>query len=183
MRLKCMPILRKRKANTFWFKSDGRIPNNPDRPFIVYKSVADLDNEKDPAAFFEDLFRAHGWGRDWRNGIYKYEHYHGKIHEVLGIAAGSARIRFGGKKGRVFKLKAGDVAILPAGTGHECLASSKKFLVVGAYPREGIYDEGRGSKEDHDRALKTIPKVALPQQDPIYGKSGPLRELWGKTGR
>jgi hypothetical protein len=40
---------------------------------------------------------------------------------VLGIARGKGWVRFGGKTGRIFTLKAGDVAILPAGTGHPCL--------------------------------------------------------------
>jgi len=49
--------------------------------------------------------------------------------------------------------------------------------VVGAYPLDGIYDECKG-KEDHARAVKTIPKVAKPRQDPVYGSSGPLSDLW-----
>jgi len=67
----------------------------------------------------EDLFEANSWGDTWRDGIYSYVHYHSRIHEVLGIARGKGRVRFGGNKGRIFTLKAGDVAILPAGTGHQ----------------------------------------------------------------
>jgi uncharacterized protein YjlB len=36
-------------------------------------------------------------------------------HEVLGIARGEVKVEFGGAKGNAITLKAGDVAILPAG--------------------------------------------------------------------
>jgi mannose-6-phosphate isomerase-like protein (cupin superfamily) len=52
----------------------------------------------------------------WRDGIYDWIHYHSRTHEVLGIARGSAKAQFGGPKGRTVTLKAGDAAILPAGT-------------------------------------------------------------------
>jgi uncharacterized protein YjlB len=82
-------------------------------------------------------------------------------------------------KGRVLKLRTGDVAILPAGTGHERLDKGPDFLVVGAYPAAGKYDESRASAEDHDRAIKTIPKAALPRKDPVYGRVA----LWCAYGR
>jgi uncharacterized protein YjlB len=132
------------------------------------------------------LFETNGWGDSWRNGVYDYVHYHSRIHEVLGIARGRAQVRFGGSFGRVLNLKAGDVAILPAGTGHQCLKASKDFLVVGAYPPSGTYDVCRGTKAEHERAMKTISKVARPKKDPVYGRAGALPVLWradSKPGR
>jgi uncharacterized protein YjlB len=105
----------------------------------------------DPAAVFEELFESNGWGDSWRDGIYDYVHYHSRIHEVLGIARGEGKVQFGGSRGRTLKLKAGDVAVLPAGTGHQCLSASNGFLVIGAYPPSGTYDECTSS-EDHERA-------------------------------
>ena len=111
-------LARRRKANEFWFKDDGLVPNHPFWPLVVYRSAVRLPEEFDPAAVLEELLEANGWGDSWRNGIYDYVHYHSRIHEVLGVAAGTAKVRFGGKKGRTLSLKAGDVAVLPAGTGH-----------------------------------------------------------------
>jgi uncharacterized protein YjlB len=51
------------------------------------------------------------------------------------------------------------------------------FLVVGAYPPAGTYNECM-SLEDHARALKRIPKVGRPRRDPVYGSDGPLLEQW-----
>ena len=125
---------------------------------IVYKGAVDLDGPDDPAAVIEDLFEANGWGDTWRDGIYDYVHYHSRIHEVLGIARGRGRVRFGGNKGRIYTLKAGDVAILPAGTGHQCISADDGFLCWrlptgrylrrvhhrgGPFPRPQDHSEGR----------------------------------------
>ncbi|TIX20347.1 MAG: cupin [Mesorhizobium sp.] len=170
-------LVRQRKANAFRFEDDGIIPNHPHWPLVVYRGVVKLPAEFDPAAIFEELFERNNWKGSWRNGIYDYAHYHSRIHEVLGVARGSAKVQFGGKRGRTLTIKAADVAILPAGTGHQCLAASEDFLVVGAYPPNGRYDECSRS-EDHAHAVKTIFKVAKPRQDPVYGGSGPLFDIW-----
>jgi uncharacterized protein YjlB len=170
--------VRSTEPKTFHFADDGSIPNNP-LPFLVYKRVLELGEAKDPAAVFEKLFAAHRWGESWRNGVYDFVHYHSQIHEVLGIARGTARLRFGGKKGEVLDVAAGDVAVLPAGTGHQKLSASADFLVVGAYPPDGTYDLCRGSAADHAKALATIPKVPVPKTDPVFGPDGPLVKIWG----
>ena len=172
--------LRRRKPNVFRFADDGLIPNNPNLAFILYRSPVRVTGAPDPAALFEVLFAGNGWKNSWRNGIYEYAHYHSQIHEVLGIARGAAMVRFGGSKGRIVKLRAGDVAVLPAGIGHQRLEGDDDFLVVGAYPASGKYDECRASPEERDRALKTIPRVPLPKKDPVYGSGGPLARLWLK---
>jgi uncharacterized protein YjlB len=170
-------LVRERKAHTVRFKDDDLTPNHPRWPLVLYRSPVVLADDFDPAAVFENLFEWNGWGDSWRAGIYDFLHYHSRIHEVLGIARGHVRVRFGGAKGRTIKLKAGDVAILPAGTGHQCLDATD-LLVVGAYPAAGTYDECRPNLPDHDRAVKTIPKVPRPRKDPVYGSDGPLLKLW-----
>ena len=83
-------------------------------------------------------------------------HYHSGTHEVLGIARGHARVRFGGRNGKIVALRAGDVVILPAGTGHQRVSASRDLLVVGAYTAADQYDECKGSPEEHARALQSI---------------------------
>jgi uncharacterized protein YjlB len=170
-------LVRVRKATTVKFKDDGVIPNNAYWPLVLYRGAISLPGNLDPAAILEDLFEKNGWGDSWRDGIYDYVHYHSRIHEVLGIARGRGTVRFGGNNGKTVQLKAGDVAILPAGTGHQCLVASADFLVVGAYPPSGTYDECTKS-EEHSRALRTIPKVGRPRKDPVYGSRGPLLSAW-----
>jgi len=171
-------LLRHRKPHTYRFKDDGFIPNHPRWPLIIYKSAVQLPQSLDPAAVFEELFVSHGWGNSWRNGIYDFTHYHSGIHEVLGIARGRGRVRFGGANGRALTLKAGDIAILPAGTGHQREKASEDFLVVGAYPQNASFDQKRPGQVDHKQAVSAIAEVPLPEMDPVHGHEGPLMTLW-----
>jgi uncharacterized protein YjlB len=146
-------------------------------PFLVYKGAIDVDNEH-PEKTIEGLFGANGWGEMWRNGVYDYLHYHATVHEALGVARGHARVRFGGDRGRELEISAGDVAILPAGTGHQSLSASRDFCVIGAYPPGPQMHVTRPTSENYRKALKTIPEVKLPKTDPVMGADGPLVRLW-----
>ena len=161
---------------TFHFEDDGLVPNNP-MPFVVYKGTLILDGVE-PERTIEILFAQNGWGDMWRNGVYDFPHYHATVHEVLGIARGHARVRFGGDRGRELDISAGDVAILPAGTGHQRIFASADFSVVGAYPPGPKMQVTRPSAENHAKALKTIPLVPVPDTDPVLGADGPLVRLW-----
>jgi uncharacterized protein YjlB len=161
------------------FEDDGLVPNNI-LPFLVYQGAVTLD-PKHPEATIENLFETNNWGGTWRNGVYDYLHYHATVHEVLGVARGHARVRFGGDHGQELEIKAGDVAILPAGTGHQCLAATPDFSVVGAYPPGPPMDLQRPTPENLAKAKKTIPAVKLPKTDPVMGANGPLVRLWMRS--
>ena len=168
------------KPLTFLFKDDGVVPNNPALEVLVYKAALDLSGHRDPAAAIEKLFKANNWGRDmWRNGIFPFVHYHAMIHEALGIARGTAKVQLGGHHGETFDLKPGDIVVLPAGTGHQRLIGSDDFLVVGGYPPDGTYNLCRGDNPaERDKALVSIPKVPVPDSDPVLGPDGPLPKTW-----
>jgi uncharacterized protein YjlB len=167
------------KPLTIVFADDGLVPNNP-MPLLIYKRAIDVGND-DPEKTIEGLFGANGWGDMWRNGIYDYLHYHATVHEALGIARGHALVRFGGDKGGEIQVAAGDVAILPAGTGHQRLSASHDFCVIGAYPPGPTMHVTRPTPENHAKALKTIPQVELPDSDPVLGQNGPLLRLWKRN--
>lgn len=176
-------LVRVREPTAFRFSDDGKTPNNPKWPLLIYRSPVKLRSDFDPAAIFEDLFDANGWTDSWRDGIYEFLHFHTHRHEVLGIARGSARVAFGGENGRQVRLKAGDVAVLPAGTGHRRTDSSHDLLVVGAYPEHsGKYDQPKPGDLDHGIAVSNIRKVPRPRTDPVYGSRGPLHTLWPEGG-
>lgn len=172
-----MTTLRPDLLQIFIFADDGLVPNSG-LPFIVYSNVMKLD-ANEPEASIERVFAANGWGHGmWRNGIFDYLHYHMHVHEVLGIARGQARVRFGGDRSEAITVRAGDVAILPAGTGHQCLEASDDLSVVGGYPPGPSVDITRATPANHAKARAAIAKVALPPGDPVLGGDGPLMRFW-----
>jgi uncharacterized protein YjlB len=176
-------MVRRRKPVTVMFEDDGIIPNNQRLPLVIYRGAIDLADERfDPGAVIDAVFGSNGWGRSWRDGIYDFVHYHSQVHEAMGVARGSAVVEFGGVKGRRLKVKAGDVAILPAGTGHRLIEASRGFLVVGAYPADGTYDECTDTRE-RGNARKRIAKTRKPQADPVFGRRGPLKDVWAGNKR
>jgi uncharacterized protein YjlB len=170
-----------KKPVTLRFSDDGTTPNNPHYPVLLYKAAVVLIGKADPAAVFEELFAGNGWGNSWRNGIYDFLHFHTGTHEVLGIARGSARVQLGGAEGKTLTVEAGDVLVLPAGTGHRRISASDDLLVVGAYPPGGKYDQPTPRQADPKAARRAIERTKRPDADPLFGPAGPLVELWSKA--
>lgn len=158
------------------FADDGDIPNNR-LPLIVYQGAIDPTGG-DPAVAFEALFHGNGWGGGWRNGIFPFHHYHSTAHEVLGIARGTAEVRFGGEQGETLRVKAGDAVLIPAGVGHKRLSASHDLLVIGAYPGGQWADLMREGLEDKAGVRARIAAVALPTADPVGGHDGVVATLW-----
>ncbi len=164
-------------VQTFMFDDDGKIPNNPTLPLLIYSAA--LPDSRTPTSDCRNLFERNGWDGSWVDGIYDYHHYHSTSHEVLSIVAGSATVQFGGENGLRFDLKAGDVAVIPAGVGHCNLGQSADFRVLGAYPRgQEKWDVCTGKPGERPRVLDNIRRVPLPTADPVSGPDGPLMRLW-----
>ncbi|WP_426750570.1 cupin domain-containing protein [Myxococcus sp. Y35] len=157
------------------FKDDGMTPNSR-FPTLVYRGVKLAG---DRASALEKLFAANGWPSRWRYTVYDFHHYHSNAHEVLGVASGTARLKLGGESGQEVTVSAGDVLVLPAGTGHRRLEASGDFLVVGGYPAgTGDYDLQRPDKATHAASVRRIAQVPLPEADPVTGKQGVLPMAW-----
>jgi uncharacterized protein YjlB len=155
---------------------DGVIPNNAALPLIVYRGA--LPSSGETAEQFETLFARNGWSGGWRSGIFAYHHYHSTAHEVLGIASGQARLRFGGDRGETVEVRQGDVVVLPAGVGHKKESGSADLVVVGAYPDGRGPDLNTGKSGERPAVLANIARVALPAADPVFGRTGPLIQHW-----
>ena len=87
-------------------------------------------------------------------------------------------IQLGGPDGPVLEFARGDVVVLPAGVAHKSLETSKDFSVVGAYAEGRAYDMCRGHADEPAGVKARIAEVPLPEQDPVYGVTGPLVEHW-----
>jgi len=164
---------------THTFVGDGAVPNNEGLPVVIYRSAVALP-PSDPASLFEALFERHRWGGSWRDGILSFDHFHSGAHEALGIYAGSVSVRLGGKHGMAVSAGAGDVIVLPAGTGHRKLGSRGSLGVVGAYPQGQQPDMCRPDPGTCRERGARAARVPLPAMDPVYGAGGPLLELWSR---
>jgi len=165
------------QVETFFLIDDGTFPNNERLPLLLYRAVLGT-GAFDLVARARELFHENHWGGSWVNGIYGYHHYHSTAHEVLAIAAGQAKVQFGGKRGEIVTVAAGDAVVIPAGVAHKNLGSSDDFTVVGAYPKGQHYDMCYGKEGERPEADENIAAVPLPQADPFGGPDGPLMHHW-----
>lgn len=157
------------------FKDDGRIPNNPTLPLLVYPQAL---TGQTPSRC-KELLAENGWGGAWVDGVFPYHHYHSTSHEVLCVVGGGGRIAFGGPEGETVEVEAGDVVVIPAGVGHCRESSGAGFSVVGAYPRgQEDYDLRTGQEGERPGVLENICNVPLPKTDPLSGEGGPLLSRW-----
>jgi uncharacterized protein YjlB len=133
-----------------WHAPTGdRIPNHPRFAVLIYHGV---DAAADGADTGRSMFERHGWGGAWVDGIFDFHHFHSTSHEALDVSAG-------------------DVLVLPAGTGHCRASSSRNFTVVGAYPAgQEDYDLLREvDREDLEAARARIEALGAPPDDPVGG--------------
>jgi uncharacterized protein YjlB len=148
------------KLETWHAPPGDEIPNNPSFPVLLYREV----NAPDVRA----LFAQYGWGGSWVDGVFDFHHFHSTSHEVLGVLAGEATLELGGPQGTTFDVQAGDVVVLPAGTGHRRATARNGFTVCGAYPAgQEDYDLLRAADDAARERIRTLP---APEQDPVGGE-------------
>ena len=116
----------------------------------------------------------------WRFTMYSTSHFHSTSHEVLGIAAGKAKLCFGHEENpkRVEEiLQKGDVIVMPAGVAHRLLDDiDGGFSMVGSYPNGFNWDMcyGRRGEESKIAKVKDVPWFT---RDPVYGDEGPVLDI------
>ncbi len=161
---------------------DGVFPNHALLPLLVYREAIRMPDGQGTAAI-KEILETNGWTDAWVDGIYDYHHYHSTAHEVLVISNGTARVQFGGPGGVTVAVEEGDVVIIPAGVAHKKIEDADGFTCVGAYPDGQQYDINYGKQDERPRADENIKRLPLPENDPIYGKDGPLIKNWsGEKG-
>ena len=160
----------------FRFKDDGVFPNSV-LPLLVYRQAFTTEAE-DRASSIEQCLAENDWTNSWRNGVYSFAHYHSTTHEALGVYCGAATLRLGGEHSRDIEVHAGDVIVIPAGVAHRKISASADFAVVGAYPCGREWDLLRGRPGERPRTDHNIAALPIPDNDPIYGANGPLRQIW-----
>ena len=150
------------ELETWQAPSGEEIPNHPSFPVLLYRGTG-----LDVSDAARSLFAENGWGGSWVDGVFGFHHFHSTSHEVLAVVAGSAVLELGGPQGRAFEVAAGDVVVLPAGTGHRRASAAGGFTVVGAYPAgQEDYDLLRAADDD---ARERIASLGAPDADPVGG--------------
>lgn len=168
--------MEKLNVSPILLKENGAIPNNPTLPLLLYQQV--LSGSDSLEKEFKEAFEKNNWGGTWVNGVYGYHHYHSTAHEVLGVLTGTATIIFGGPGGKEIVVLAGDMVVLPAGTGHCRKKASSDYKVIGAYPKGQEDYDLCTEQDDPEKKKESIKQVALPTADPIAGPNGPLMQQW-----
>lgn len=161
-------------AETLPLSRNGWMPNNDRLPVLVYRRAFAVSSAT--ADQMEHAFQTNAWPPQWRNGVYSFHHYHSTAHEVLGFAAGSANLMLGGENGHAMTVEAGDVLVLPTGTGHCRLSASSDFLVIGAYPASQSWDICRSAPDA--AAVSRMRSLPFPHSDPVNGAQGDLVRQW-----
>ncbi len=177
------PLNKAASVEEILLEDDGRFPNNSTLPTLFYEKAFELEGSSDSVNLMKEIFRDHQWSNGWVNGLFPYDHYHSTAHEVLGCASGHARVQLGGPGGPKLTFEPGDVLVLPAGVSHKRIDAATALMIVGAYAGGCDYDIKTGAEGERPLADRNIAEVQLPEQDPVFGTSGPLVRSWGLRPR
>ncbi|KAL4902952.1 hypothetical protein BDW74DRAFT_180249 [Aspergillus multicolor] len=168
--------------NTYYLPRTEHTPNNP-LPVLHYKDVLPQPRTEEEATNF---LTAHKWEKRGTWGPIWQSHFHSNSHECYGVFQGSSTLLLGAAGGDGVSdvglritVNTGDVIVLPAG-GHSSVESTDDYKYIRVYP-EGCprWRNEFGKTPIDSKAFKDeIASAGFPEEDPVYGKDGPLMQLW-----
>lgn len=127
-----------------FFEDDGRIPNNPELPLLVYPGLSESQTYLPRAA---RSYSRRTVGAAPGSVASSLTTTNSNAHEALCVMSGEANIALGRPEGTTVEVKAGDLEVIPAGVGYCNARSSNDFAVFGAYPRgQGSHDLRTGEE-------------------------------------
>ena len=133
---------------TLQLSRNAWVPNNDHLPVLIYTSFR---HSPAPTRFeFRTSFLRNGWPPQWRNGIYDFHHYT-PLHTRYLESLQAARVVLGGPAGHELTLNAGDIVVLPHGTGHcrltyhpiSSLSALSAAPVLGHLPKRSLANRTR----------------------------------------
>ena len=157
------------RLETWQAPPGDRIPNNPRFPVLVYRGVEAVTG----AEAARKLFAEHGWGGSWVASVFDFHHFHSTSHEALASSRARRRSSSAARRGEAFEVAAGDVLVLPAGTGHRRATPRDGFSVVGAYPP---------GQEDYDLLREDVSDAELAAARERIANLGPPPRGPGRRG-
>ena len=194
---------------TYHLPPTPHCPNNT-LPLLVYRNALPAPPTEDSSKAFLERHNAWKWDGTW--GHIAIRHFHPNTHECYGVFSGTSTVLVGCGKGDQpdpanglgveIRVAAGDVIVLPAGTGHCNTSSSEDYKYVGVYPTVSLPNTDSlllcrrrhgscvvqnapkwrfelGAEEgDNTKFKDELASVKLPEADPVAGPEGPLMRLW-----
>jgi len=171
-------------VETFVLPPGDGTPNSA-HPMIIYRGAlvptGDLDRDIDDTGRF---LAGNGWQIAWYTdkGLHPFHHFHSNAHEIVWVARGRQRGIFGGPNGTEATVHAGDLIVLPAGTGHLGLERTSDLYMIGGYPAGAPRgDVIRSASNIGGSVVEEVATVPVPT-DPLTGGEGILTEAWRFPG-
>ena len=172
------------QPETYTLQPTKFVPNS-NLPVLVYRQVLPTPADVESTVQF---LESHMWEKRGVWGMIKTHHYHSITHECYGIFQGASTLHLGSGPlddigtGIDIHVSTGDVIVIPAGVAHCSINESAKgeYRYCGVYPQKAPKWDNNYCKTPEETDLKAAVarKVAMPEQDPVYGSEGPLMQIW-----